>query len=164
MAVLWFGSDPGSSSDSGDSDQDRGDGGGGDGGGGGGGSGCGPSVLKARINGFLLGATKTCAYLFATEAMRDFVGDNKETSENVAQMLASTKMNTALAYAASRPNYLRSEGLMYPFKSSIFRKLFSASETAAESAWLINADQSIWQALGTEYDAALNGECSFSGR
>jgi RHS repeat-associated protein len=126
---------------------------------------CDPSVNKARLNGFIEGATGTCAFLFAKEALSNTFGPgswpSSETAQDASQVAVFARMNAALQHAASARNVLKTPGLLYPFKSSVFRVMFTDAMrlAGATGSLLIAADIGIYQALGTEYQAAVRGDC-----
>jgi hypothetical protein len=69
------------------------------------------------------------------------------------------KFNSALAYAASRPNVLGGVGLLYPFKSSVFRSLVGSAQGVLDATPVIQGDLALGQALYSEYETAKAGEC-----
>lgn len=79
------------------------------------------------------------------------------SAANVAQPVtaaaAAIQFNRTLAYAASRPNYLGGTGLMYPFKSSVFRSMYGTASTIANEGSLVAGEVlAIGQALYSEYN------------
>jgi hypothetical protein len=81
-------------------------------------------------------------------------------AQPVADFAAVNEFNRALDYAASRPNYIGGQGLMYPFKSWVFRNMIARSQVIATrmSVWL-TADLAIAQAVYSEFDAGMSGRC-----
>jgi RHS repeat-associated protein len=77
----------------------------------------------------------------------------------VASAWSAYRLNSALAYAASRTNYLGGQGLLYPFKSTVFSNLMSSSQSVLEATPMIQVDVALGQALYSEYSAAKAGEC-----
>ena len=77
----------------------------------------------------------------------------------MANFINAVKFNSALAYAASQPNYLGSTGLLYPFKSSVFSSTLKAGQDVLESVPVIQGDIALGQALYTEAVAAKHGDC-----
>jgi hypothetical protein len=79
-----------------------------------------------------------------------------------AKFLSAASLSKALSYAASRPNALGGTGLLYPFKSGVFRGLMKLSEAASETAPAAALVTSTVHAVGTagmaayKWDVALN--------
>jgi len=69
------------------------------------------------------------------------------------------KYNQALTYAASRPNYLGGQGLIYPLKSSTFRAMMADAKGAFGSGVAIGAVFAEYQALGVEIYQGTTGGC-----
>ncbi len=69
------------------------------------------------------------------------------------------KLNSALAYAASRPNYLGGTGLLYPLKSAVFRGALSTSLELLDSVPALQLVAAESQALYTEAAAGWAGQC-----
>ena len=80
-------------------------------------------------------------------------------AEATANFVSALKFNSALAYAATRPNVLGGTGLLYPFKSSVFRSLIGSAQGVLEATPVAQLDLALGQALYTEYQAAKAGEC-----
>ena len=76
-----------------------------------------------------------------------------------ANFLSALSFNKALAYAASQPNALGGTGLLYPFKSSVFRNLINVSDKLLEYAPAASILVSATDALATSIGAAYNGTC-----
>ena len=53
--------------------------------------------------------------------LNPFTPSASSLAEPTANFVSALKFNSALAYAATRPNVLGGTGLLYPFKSTVFR-------------------------------------------
>ena len=80
--------------------------------------------------------------------------------EPAGAVLGTIQFNNALAYAASRPNYLGGQGLLYPLKSSTYRSMVSESAaTSTIGGALLTFDLSLLQGLIVETAQAYKGQC-----
>jgi RHS repeat-associated protein len=136
------------------------------------GANCGPSPRRALVKGFLEGSWDTilnvlssdsCLGGFAADAvgnMMPFPPSAANVAQPVTAAAAAIQFNRTLAYAASRPNYLGGSGLMYPFKSSVFRSMYGTASTIANEGSLVAGEVlAIGQALYSEYKSAASGQC-----
>jgi len=78
-----------------------------------------------------------CVNVFGSataDALNPFSPILSSAGEGTAAVLAASKYNAAVQYAASAPNYLGGTGLIYPMKSSVVRGMIAdANATAAEA-------------------------------
>jgi RHS repeat-associated protein len=79
--------------------------------------------------------------------------------EPAAALASASIWNSALNYAASRPNYLGGQGLLYPLRSSVFRGLSALANEVAVAGPLISADLALLQGLAVETYQAYKGQC-----
>jgi RHS repeat-associated protein len=136
------------------------------------------SVPAAQARGFAQGIADSvrqmtaptgppsCYSLFVGETLRNLspipltadpsVGDLIEPTVNT---LAIVNWNRSVKYAASRPNYLGGRGLIYPNKSSVFRKKVAQGEFIGRAGPWVIADWAIWDAVRSEWNAASSGGC-----
>jgi hypothetical protein len=98
-----------------------------------------------------LEATKDAVWPFAPSAAT--------LGEPVALAWGAQHYNAALQYAASQPNYLGGNGLVYPMKSSVFRSMVQGAKLRAASGPLLAANFAIYQGLATEMRALSEGRC-----
>jgi hypothetical protein len=84
------------------------------------------------------------------------VGDAVDAASKFA---SQTAYSAALTHAASATNVLGGQGLLYPFKSSIFSGLMSASKVAEEAAIPATLVLATAHAVYSSGAAALNGQC-----
>src|SRR4051794_35295871 len=70
-----------------------------------------------------------------------------------AQVLAATKYNAAVRYAASQTNFLGGKGLLYPMKSSVVRSMVADANATAASGGLMSLDLPLGQGFATECTA-----------
>jgi RHS repeat-associated protein len=80
-------------------------------------------------------------------------------AEPAANFTSALKFNSALAYAASQPNVLGGAGLLYPFKSSVFRGMLSTSLELLDTVPVLQLVAAEGQALYTEGATAWAGQC-----
>jgi hypothetical protein len=72
----------------------------------------------------------------------------------------AVRWNAALAYAASRPNYLGGQGLLYPYKSIPFNEILKGNlATTLAEGGVSYVDAAMFQGLVEEMAALYNGEC-----
>lgn len=57
-----------------------------------------------------------------------------EALEPAAKVASAVAFNKALSYAAGQRNVLGGTGLLYPFKSSVFRRFIGVSKAAEDAA------------------------------
>ena len=106
--------------------------------------------------------TPSCLRLFIRSTLENISGPMPGLTSfagPAANYLALSRVKSALAYAASRPNVYGTQGLIKPFASGAFRSLYkSGFKIAARMpvAFVVAAEL---QALYTEYQAARAGEC-----
>ena len=91
--------------------------------------------------------------------LNPFTPSASSLAEPAANIISALKFNSALAYAASRPNLLGGTGLLYPFKSGVFRSLVNSGQGVLEATPMIQLDLALGQAIYSEYQAAKAGEC-----
>jgi hypothetical protein len=110
----------------------------------------------------------SCVGLFFSESLTNFLHNIVPFPPSVAGAageaaggcVTATGINRALTYAASRPNYLSGQGLIYMLKSRTYMGMLkSAVGTGAAVTVLVTADVSMAQALWTEWNAAKAGAC-----
>lgn len=130
--------------------------------------GCGPNkvvVVLTEMDAFVDGFTtpSPCLTLFVNEAARGAFGPGPYGVSDTAQTASAvSRMNAALSYASQTTNtILKTPGLLYPFKSSVFRTMFTDALQVGSTTGsvLISLDIGIWTGLGAEFDAAFNGGC-----
>jgi RHS repeat-associated protein len=66
-------------------------------------------------------------------ALNPFSPSLSSAGEGTAAVLAASKYNAAVQYAASAPNYLGGTGLIYPMKSSVVRSMVADANATAAS-------------------------------
>ena len=140
------------------------------------GAGCTPSIIIAVVDGFIEGVgnsfaalwpgsegPESCLLLFGRETISAFVPiapSLASLAEPAALFAGQRETNRALDYAASRPNVTGGKGLLFPFKSSNFRDLFSrGQQIATRGASLLTLVVGEGQALSAEWKAAREGRC-----
>ena len=135
-------------------------------------------VPAAQVRGFAQGVADSvrqisaptgppsCYSLFLGEAVRNLspiplTADPSisDAIEPTANALAIRNWNRSVKYAASRPNYLGGKGLLYPNKSSVFRKKVAQGEFWSKAGLWGAADFAIWDAVITEWNMASSGGC-----
>ena len=130
-----------------------------------------------RTAGFLEGSTqavttlftspaRSCLALFAGQTVRNLsplplqsspsLGDFIVPAADVGSIVA---WNQSLRYAASRPNYLGGQGLLYPMKSSVYRNLAARSSGIARAGLVGHEMYAIFAGLQSEWAAAKSGQC-----
>jgi hypothetical protein len=92
-------------------------------------------------------------------ALNPFSPSLSSAGEGTAAVLAASKYNAAVQYAASAPNYLGGTGLIYPMKSSVVRSMVADANATAASGALISFDLALAQGAWVEGRSLLNGEC-----
>jgi len=131
-----------------------------------------------RARGFADGVTDTlkapfdpsgppsCLLLFARETLTNLspIPMSSEMSPGdlipaVGDTAAIVTWNSSLRYAGARPNYLGFRGLIYPNKSSVYRRLLLRSERVAKGSLVVQESFAMGAALLSEYDAASTGGC-----
>jgi hypothetical protein len=80
-------------------------------------------------------------------------------SDATAVYLTAKQYNEAVAYAASRPNYLGGIGLIYTRKSIRLQKMMLKVQRTANSGVLITVDLAVLQSFATEMYDLYNGQC-----
>jgi RHS repeat-associated protein len=81
-------------------------------------------------------------------------------AEPVAQVGTAINFNRALRYAASQPNAAGGVGLMYPYKSSVFRALVGEAEwMATKGTALLGEGFAMAEAYKAEAEAFMAGRC-----
>ena len=104
----------------------------------------------------------TCFSVFL-DAWRDNMNPLTSSAGTVAQgsadLAGRTLFNRALAYAAARPNVLGGTGLISPFRSGVFRAMYSSSLQLVGESFAIYVTVNELSALITEFQAAKAGEC-----
>jgi len=93
------------------------------------------------------------------ENLNPFTPSASSLAEPAANFASALKFNSALAYAASRTNYLGGTGLLYPLKSGVFRAALSSSQELLDNVPMMQLVAAEGQALYTETRAALAGAC-----
>jgi len=93
------------------------------------------------------------------DALNPFSPSLSSAGEATAAVLAASKYNAAVQYAASAPNYLGGTGLLYPMKSSVVRGMISDANATAAAGPLLAADLALAQGFGTEMHSMATGGC-----
>ena len=117
--------------------------------------------LKTTYNSAV--SSNGCISLFATTVATSFVptgapslADAVPASVNYLQV---SNTANAIAYAASRTNYLGGTGLIYPFKSGVVRSILGRGSQYVENSPLIQVDAALLQGVVSEARAAWSGGC-----
>ena len=76
----------------------------------------------------------------SADALNPFSASLASGGGATASVLAVSKYNAAVEYAASQPNYLGGTGLLYPMKSSTVRSMVADANASAASGAFISAD------------------------
>ena len=92
-------------------------------------------------------------------ALNPFSPSLSSAGEATTAVLAASKYNAAVQYAASAPNYLGGTGLIYPMKSSVVRSMVADANATAASAPLFALDGALLQGVIAEGISMANGEC-----
>jgi hypothetical protein len=92
-------------------------------------------------------------------ALNPFSPSLSSAGEGTAAVLAASKYNAAVQYAASAPNYLGGTGLIYPVKSSVVRSMVADANATAASGGLMTLDLALAQGFGTEMYSMATGGC-----
>ena len=92
-------------------------------------------------------------------ALNPFSPSLASAGEGTAAVLAASKYNAAVQYAASAPNYLGGTGLIYPMKSSVVRSMVADANATAASGGLMSLDLALAQGFGTEMYSMATGGC-----
>lgn len=92
-------------------------------------------------------------------ALNPFSPSLSSAGEGTAAVLAASKYNAAVQYAASATNYLGGTGLIYPMKSSVVRSMLADANATAASGGLITLDLALAQGFGTEMYDMATGAC-----
>jgi RHS repeat-associated protein len=101
-----------------------------------------------------------CERLFFTELVGNMRGPGLGSLGPVVGVNYSIYYhNAALQHAMSAKNYLGGQGLMFPYKSSIFRGLASKAGQGAAIGFLTQLDIALVQSLATEVGAIRSGTC-----
>ncbi len=77
--------------------------------------------------------------------LNPFTPSASTLAEPAANVISALKFNSALAYAASRANYLGGTRLLYPFKSSVFRSMIGSARGVLEATPMIQLDAALLQ-------------------
>jgi hypothetical protein len=93
------------------------------------------------------------------DALNPFSPSLSSAGEATAAVLAASKYNAAVQYAASAPNYLGGTGLIYPMKSSVVRSMVADANAAAASGGLMTLDLALAQGFATEMYSMATGGC-----
>ncbi|MBS1852706.1 MAG: RHS repeat-associated core domain-containing protein [Acidobacteria bacterium] len=93
------------------------------------------------------------------DALNPFSPSLSSAGEGTAAVLAASKYNAAVQYAASAPNYLGGTGLIYPMKSSIVRGMIADANATAASGGMMSVDLALAQGFGTEMYSMATGGC-----
>lgn len=94
-----------------------------------------------------------------SDALNPFSPSLSSAGEGTAAVLAATKYNAAVQYAASALNYLGGTGLIYPMKSSVVRSMLADANATAASGGLITLDLALAQGFATELYSMATGGC-----
>ncbi len=136
--------------------------------------GCSPNPVVATTQAFVAGTRDALKAIWATPSESCLVLFGKEVWKNldpfspspealagpIAGGWAYVEHNRAMAYAASRPNYLGFTGLLYPRKSSVYRSMIATRDAVlSKGSVALSANLSIWPAVVTEARAGLAGQC-----
>ena len=103
-----------------------------------------------------------CVNVFGSataDALNPFSPSLSSAGEGTAAVLAASKYNAAVQYAASAPNYLGGTGLIYPMKSSVVRGMIADANATAASGGLMSLDLALAQGFGTEMHSMATGGC-----
>jgi RHS repeat-associated protein len=92
-------------------------------------------------------------------ALNPFSPSLSSAGEGTAAVLAASKYNAAVQYAASAPNFLGGTGLIYPMKSSVVRSMVADANATAAEAPLFAVDGALLQGVIAEGISMANGEC-----
>ena len=109
-----------------------------------------------------LTSSKGCLNQFVSNTLTNlnpFAPSASSAAEPAANVVSALKFNSALAYAASRTNYLGGTGLLYPLKSSVFRGMLSASQELLEDVPMLQLVVAEGQAVVQEATTAWAGDC-----
>ncbi len=101
-----------------------------------------------------------CVNIFGSataDALNPFSPSLSSAGEGTAAVLAASKYNAAVQYAASAPNYLGGTGLIYPMKSSVVRSMVADANATAASGGLMSLDLALAQGFGTEMHSMATG-------
>lgn len=93
------------------------------------------------------------------DALNPFSPSLSSAGEGTAAVLAASKYNAAVQYAASAPNYLGGTGLIYPMKSSVVRGMIADANATAASGGMMSVDLALAQGFGTEMYSMATGGC-----
>jgi RHS repeat-associated protein len=93
------------------------------------------------------------------DALNPFSPSLSSAGEGTAVVLAASKYNAAVQYAASAPNYLGGTGLIYPMKSSVVRSMVADANATAASGGLMTLDLALAQGFATEMYDMATGSC-----
>jgi RHS repeat-associated protein len=92
-------------------------------------------------------------------ALNPFAPSASTLGDPAAALYSASRFNALLKYAASRPNYLGGQGLLYPLKSSVFRSMLSDATTSSGAGFAVSADLSLAQGFATEMYQLATGGC-----
>jgi hypothetical protein len=103
-----------------------------------------------------------CVNVFGSatvDALNPLSPSLSSASEATTAVLAASKYNAAIQYAASAPNYLGGTGLIYPMKSSVVRSMVADANATAASGGLMTVDLALAQGFATEMHSIASGKC-----
>ena len=118
-----------------------------------------PTALKSFGEG---GCNQILAETFAEDISPIPLGNSPGVGDAVdaaSKFASQTAYAAALTHAASATNVLGGQGLLYPFKSSIFSGLMGASKVAEEAAIPATLVLATAHAVYSSGAAALKGQC-----
>jgi RHS repeat-associated protein len=95
----------------------------------------------------------------SAQALNPFGPSLSSAGDVTAAAYAANKFNAALKYAASRPNYLGGQGLIYPLKSVPFKTMLNDAKAASGAGLLISGDLALLQGFVIEVYQAYGGAC-----
>lgn len=111
---------------------------------------------------YTAGAPQSCIGLFMTTWAENLFPLSPGPTDFLAfgmGGLGAIRLNQALAYAVTRPNFMGTIGLIYPMRSSVFRSMIGQSTRLAQAGPLIALAAVEYYSLYEEYRAAKAGDC-----
>jgi RHS repeat-associated protein len=134
------------------------------------------AIRSAQVSGFFKGAGGTiealwtpglpsCFGMFVTsvgESLNPFTPDASDVIDEGLGAASFAREAQAVRYAASRTNSLGGKGLLYPMRSSVYRRMIAQSKALGKASGVVTAISSIdavARGLGVEWDAVNAGRC-----
>jgi len=111
------------------------------------------------VDEFKSGGCVNTFFRASADALNPLTPSASTLADPTATFYSYARFNAVLRYAASRPNYLGGQGLIYPLKSAVFRSMLSDAVTSSGAGFGVSVDLSLLQGFSVEMYQLATGGC-----